>query len=275
MTGDYIKNTVKNALVEDIGNIDVSAELIKDKKLVEAIVISNDNAVICGTKYFQEAFLQLDSTTKVIWYIKEGDKVLKNTKICSICGIAKSIISAERVALNFLQTLSSTATKTRSLINKISNTKTKLLDTRKTIPNLRLAQKQAVICGGGSNNRISLSDSIMIKENHINALGGLKNAIEIAQKNHPDFNLVVEVESLAQLRVALKYKPSRILCDNFTPELLKRAVQITNAKVPLEASGNIDNKNIVEYAQTQVDYISVGDITKNIKAVDLSLLFIN
>ncbi len=268
MLDNYITNVVKQALEEDIGLGDISSTL--DKK-AQAIVISNDDAVIYGTEYFQSTFYQLDNSIKIVWHIKDGAKIEKKTKLCTIYGNAKTIISAERVALNFLQTLSATATQTRYLVDKISHTKTKILDTRKTIPNLRYAQKQAVIAGGGMNHRMGLYDMIMLKENHIKTYKSLEKAITISKNKHPNTKIIVEVENITQLKIALKYNITRILCDNFSPELLQQAVQITNSKIPLEASGNIDENNILQYAKTGVDYISIGSITKNIKAIDFSL----
>lgn len=263
------------ALAEDIGSGDVSASLLPKEcnKIVSAQIICREKAVICGLEYCQRTFTKYDENTKIDWKIDNGDEVFPNMVLCIITGLAGSILTPERTALNFLQTLSATATQTANLCAKISHTSTKLLDTRKTLPLLRLAQKQAVVCGGGVNHRLGLYDCVMLKENHITALGGLEFAIEQAKQSYPDLPLVVEVENLNQLSIALNYANdiSRILCDNFSPSLLTKAVKLSNNIVPLEASGNINLDTIVAYAETGVAYISTGSITKNIQAIDLSL----
>ncbi|SFV60544.1 Quinolinate phosphoribosyltransferase [decarboxylating] [hydrothermal vent metagenome] len=209
---------------------------------------------------------------EIEWLVTEGDWIEKNTTLCHIKGDQRAILSAERVALNFLQTLSSTATKTRLLVDKISHTQCQLLDTRKTIPNLRQAQKQAVIIGGGVNHRFGLFDAIMIKENHIDILGSITNAVKLAKQQNHNLPLIVEVENLTQLKEALSLPIDRILCDNFSIDLLKQAVELSKGKIPLEASGNIDENNIIQIAKTGVNFISTGSITKNIQAIDLSLI---
>lgn len=259
------------ALKEDIGDGDVSADLLLER-CVNAAIICRQDCIICGFEYAEMSFWQLDESIKIDWQVREGDEVASNQVICRLTGSVKSILTAERTALNFLQTLSSTATETRRLVNKIADTKTKLLDTRKTIPCLRLAQKQAVQIGGGVNHRMGLYDAVMIKENHILALGSISKAVAKASEKHPNLALIVEVENLSQLAEALSLDGiSRILCDNFSAENLKAAVLLANHKTPLEASGNIDENNIVDYAKTGVDYISIGAISKNICAIDLTL----
>ncbi len=266
-------NIVKTALSEDIGSGDVSAGLLDDKHIT-ADIVCKESAIICGIEYAQSAFLQLDSNIDINWNIEDGSSVDKGDVLCSLSGSSRAIITAERVALNFLQTLSAVATQTDILVKKISHTNAKILDTRKTVPGLRLAQKYAVKCGGGVNHRMGLYDCVMLKENHIIASGSITKAVEASTEKHPDLDLIVEVESLEQLQESLGLSGiTRILCDNFSIKDLSKAVGITGAKIPLEASGNIDKDNIVDVANTGVDYISIGSITKNIQAVDLSLRF--
>ena len=268
-----IQDTVRLALQEDIGSGDVSAKLINDSTVIAKIKVRGP-AIICGIDYAKEAFNQVDSSLVSSWSVVDGSSVIENQSLCTIQGSSKSIISAERVALNFLQTLSSTATKTRLLIDKISHTKALLLDTRKTIPGLRLAQKYAVRCGGGVNHRMGLYDCVMLKENHIQRLGSIKSAVESSLNNYPKLPIIIEVEDLSQLSEALKVNGiSRILCDNFSKGMLMSAVEMAKNITQLEASGNIDEDNIVSIAETGVDYISIGAITKNVSAVDLSLRF--
>ncbi|MDC9715100.1 MAG: carboxylating nicotinate-nucleotide diphosphorylase [Gammaproteobacteria bacterium] len=268
-----ISDIVALALNEDIGTGDVSASLLDDKT-VSAQIIARESAVICGIEYAQTAFLALDDNIQIEWQLSEGDNIQKNQVLCTLSGPSRAIISAERVALNFLQTLSAVATKTQYLVSKIAHTNTQLLDTRKTIPGLRLAQKQAVKCGGGVNHRMGLYDCVMLKENHIIAAGSIKNAVHLATAQYPNLPLIVEVEDLAQLTETLDLVGiSRVLCDNFSIADLTQAVVLASDKLPLEASGNIDENTIAAVAETGVDYISIGAITKNIQAVDLSLRF--
>ncbi len=262
-------NIIKLALAEDIGNGDISAKFLVNKEIT-AKVVCRENALICGCKYFVQSFKELDKNISIKWLIKEGDLVAQNNIICTVKGNNKNIISAERVALNFLQTLSATATITHQLVQKIKTTKTILLDTRKTIPGLRMAQKEAVICGGGTNHRMGLYDYIMFKENHLN-YDNMAVMVKKAKEQYPQLNIIIEVENLNQLYQADKLHVNRILCDNFSITTLKIAVN--SAKTPLEASGNINKDNILDYAKTGVRYISIGSITKNIKAIDLSLIF--
>jgi len=268
-----MNDIVKIALSEDIGTGDVSANLLDDK-IVSAQIIAREFAVICGIEYAQTAFLTLDSDIQIKWYFQEGDTIQAEQILGALSGSANGIISAERVALNFLQTLSAVATQTKFLVNKIAHTDAQLLDTRKTIPGLRLAQKQAVKCGGGINHRIGLYDAVMLKENHIIAAGSITQAVQVASNKYPNLPLIVEVEDLTQLAEALKLSGvTRVLCDNFTIADLTQAVKLANNILPLEASGNIDETTIVAVAETGVDYISTGSITKNIQAIDLSLRF--
>lgn len=268
-----IESIVQSALIEDIGSGDVSADLLEDK-IIQASVICRESAVICGAEYAQAAFLSLNQDIQINWQIEDGDLVKPSQILCTLSGSSKAIISGERVALNFLQTLSAVATQTQQLVAKISHTNAKLLDTRKTLPGLRLAQKYAVSCGGGVNHRLGLYDCVMLKENHIIASGSIGQAVIRAQERYPTLPLIVEVETLDQLNEVLTLSGvTRVLCDNFSVQRLAEAVSLSKGKLPLEASGNIDDTSIVAIAETGVDFISTGSITKNIQAVDLSLRF--
>ncbi|SMN11907.1 Quinolinate phosphoribosyltransferase [decarboxylating] [uncultured Candidatus Thioglobus sp.] len=268
-----VMDNVVLALAEDIGAGDVSASLLEDKT-VSAQIIARESAVICGTEYAQIAFLLLNDGIQIEWKKRDGDRIAKDEVLCLLSGSANSIISAERVALNFLQTLSAVATQTKYLVDKIAHTNAQLLDTRKTIPGLRLAQKYAVQCGGGVNHRIGLYDAVMLKENHIIAAGSISKAVKKAVQKYPDLPLIVEVETLQQLAKTLELTGvTRALCDNFSITDLAKAVDLAKNKLPLEASGNIDKHNIIEVANTGVDTISIGSITKNIQAIDFSLRF--
>lgn len=261
------------ALDEDLGSGDVSAILLPDEQAV-ATIICRENAIICGIEFAQATFVSLDKDIKVSWQVKDGDSVRPSQVLATLSGSSRSIISGERVALNFLQTLSSVATQTNLMVTKIAHTKAKLLDTRKTLPGLRLAQKYAVKCGGGNNHRLGLYDCVMLKENHIIAFGSITNAVKNAKEQYPKLDLIVEVETLDQLAEVLKLEGvTRALCDNFPHQELAQAVQMAFGKLPIEASGNIDLETLVAVAETGVDFISTGSITKDIKAVDLSLRF--
>jgi len=270
---NILRKIVNMALSEDIGTGDLSSSLLADN-VTSAKIICREKAIICGIDYSDLCFLILDPDIEIDWKIKEGEEVTSGTVICHVKGKSQAIISAERTALNFLQTLSATATQTKHLVSMIKHTNAKLLDTRKTIPNLRHAQKHAVKCGGGENHRMGLFDCILLKENHIFSIGSLEKSIEKALFEFPNKPLIVEVESLDQLKKVLLIKGvTRILCDNFSPQDLLEAVAIAKGIYPLETSGNINEKNIIEYAETGVDYISIGSITKNIHSIDLSLKF--
>ena len=268
-----LRKIVNMALSEDIGTGDLSSSLLADN-ITSAKIMCREKAIICGIDYSDLCFLILDPDIEIDWKIKEGEEATSGTVICHLKGKSQAIISAERTALNFLQTLSATATQTKHLVSMIKHTNAKLLDTRKTIPNLRYAQKHAVKCGGGDNHRMGLFDCILLKENHIFSIGSLEKSIEKALFEFPNKPLIVEVESLDQLKRVLLIKGvTRVLCDNFSPQDLLEAVAIAKGIYPLEASGNINEKNIIEYAETGVDYISIGSITKNIHSIDLSLKF--
>jgi len=274
ITQQYIQQQVQLALAEDIGSGDVTAKLIPAEQQAHAQVISRDKAVLCGRRWFDEVFNQLDASISLDWKCDDGDHLQANQLICELQGPARSILSGERAALNFLQTLSGTATAAHQYVEAIKGTSCRILDTRKTIPNLRLAQKYAVSCGGAMNHRVGLYDAILIKENHIAAAGSITIAIQQAQTHAPDLLLEVEVENLAQLKEAIAAGAQRALLDNMDADMLRQAVSINQGQLELEASGGIGLTNIREIAETGVDYISVGSITKHLHAVDLSMRFI-
>jgi nicotinate-nucleotide pyrophosphorylase (carboxylating) len=268
-----ISQQVKLALEEDIGNGDVTAQLIPENAISVANVICRDKAVLSGVAWFEEVFKQIDKTTEIIWNYKDGDNVKAGATLCTMSGNSRAILSGERAALNFVQTLSATATLTHTFVAEIADTKANILDTRKTLPNLRDAQKYAVLCGGGKNHRIGLYDMILIKENHIMAAGSITKAVKQAKILHPTIKVEVETENLAEFREASKAGADIIMLDNFELETMREAVQENNGKVLLEASGGVDINTVAEIAKTGVDYISIGEITKDIKAVDLSMRF--
>jgi nicotinate-nucleotide pyrophosphorylase (carboxylating) len=270
-----LPTVVANALAEDIGGGDLTASLVPEGGRATATVIAREACVVCGIPYFDEAMRQVDPHTEVTWQVREGDLVAAQTTLCTIAGTARSLLTTERVALNFLQTLSATATLTRRHVDAVAGTRAKVVDTRKTIPGLRLAQKYAVRVGGGANHRIGLFDGILIKENHIMAAGGIAPALAAARAQAGDGTMIqIEVESLVQLEEALGAGAKLILLDNFTPERMAEAVRIAAGRAELEASGGINLDTIRAYAQTGVDRISVGTLTKDIKAIDLSMRFL-
>lgn len=271
-----VQTQVKNALDEDIGSGDLTANLIPSTQTANAKVIVREHAVICGIAWFNECFKQIDARVTVNWLVTEGQLVQPNQTLCTIQGLARSLLTAERCALNFLQTLSSTATASRKYVDAIAGTSAQILDTRKTIPNLRLAQKYAVTIGGGHNQRLALYDGILIKENHIAAAGTIGNVMQQAFALNSGKSIQIEVENLDQLQEALDAGATSILLDNFDTELLLKAVAINSTAKPkavLEASGGITLDNVREIAQTGVDRISIGAITKDIRAIDLSMQF--
>jgi len=269
----YLEETVDNVLKEDIGSGDVTAKLIPEDDFSLATVITREAATICGIDWFEEVFAQLDSQVFIEWDVNDGDVVSACQQLCSLSGSTLALLTGERAALNFLQTLSSTATKAAEYTAAITGTNAKVLDTRKTIPGLRLAQKYAVSCGGAYNHRVGLYDAILIKENHILAAGGIMQAVESARFNSPELMIEIEVENIHELQQALDANVNRIMLDNFELDLLRQAVAITNKKSELEASGNVTLETIRAIAETGVDYISIGAITKDIKAIDLSMRF--
>ena len=268
MTVDIAK--IQAFLAEDIGTGDITATIIPPQMIATAEVISREDMVVCGQEWFDTVFKTLDATIVIDWLVKEGNTVIADSTLCRIKGPAQGLLTGERTALNLLQTLSSTATISKQYAEAVVGTGCKVLDTRKTIPGLRQAQKYAVACGGCYNHRIGLYDGVLIKENHIIAAGSIAQAIKTARalSNVP---IEVEVESLSELTEAITAKPDRIMLDNFSLNDLCTAVKLDHAGIELEASGNIDLDNIREVAETGVDFISIGALTKNIKAVDLSM----
>jgi nicotinate-nucleotide pyrophosphorylase (carboxylating) len=268
-----IEHDVRCALEEDLGSGDITAELIPADCLWKASVYSREIAILCGRNWFDAVFSHLDRRTEVRWYAADGETVAAHQVVCTLTGPARSLLSGERTALNFLQTLSGTATLAHQYAQRLQGLDTRILDTRKTIPGLRHAQKYAVRCGGCHNHRFGLYDAFLIKENHIAAAGSIAGAIRTARHNKPDFMVEIEVENLEQLQQALDARADRILLDNFTPGQITRAVALTDRRAALEVSGGITLDNIRHYAQTGVDYISVGALTKNVRAIDLSMRF--
>ncbi len=266
-----IEENVRTALNEDVGNGDITAELIPASDRAQARVISRQEAVVCGRAWVDEVFRQVDPEVQVEWLVEDGDKVERDQVLFRLQGSARSLLTGERAALNFLQTLSGTATISHEYAQRVAGTPVRLLDTRKTIPGLRLAQKYAVSCGGCFNHRIGLYDAFLIKENHIMACGGIEKAIETARNNHPGKPVEIEVETEEQLERALVAGADIVMLDNFSPERMIAAVKQTNGRAKLEASGNITDETLLDYANTGVDYISIGALTKHCQAVDLSM----
>jgi nicotinate-nucleotide pyrophosphorylase (carboxylating) len=262
---------VERAFAEDLGTGDATADLLPAAARASARLTCREDAVIAGAPWFDACFRRLDPAVEIDWQAHDGQRVAPGTVVCRLRGNARALVSAERSALNFLQLLSGTATATADYVAAVSGTAVRVLDTRKTLPGLRLAQKYAVRCGGGHNHRIGLYDAILIKENHIIAAGGLTAAVTAARRGHPGLLLEVEVENLDELAEALAAGVDRIMLDNFTPALMREAVALTAGRVPLEVSGNVDLATIGDYARTGVDFISVGALTKHVRAVDLSL----
>ena len=268
-----IINQAANALDEDIGSGDISASLIDADARLETELWVREDAVLCGCQWFDEVFRQCDENTRIHWLAGDGERVTANSVVCEVSGPARGLLSAERSALNFLQTLSGTATVTRVYADLIAHTHCKILDTRKTIPQLRSAQKYAVLCGGGNNHRIGLFDAFLIKENHLAASGGIAKAVSRARQLHPQKFLEVEVENLEQLQQAIDAGVERAMLDNFSIEEMKQAVVLTDRRIQLEASGNIEQDKLVEIADSGVDFISIGALTKHLRAIDFSLRY--
>ena len=261
---------IKSFLEEDIGSGDITAAIIPETTHAYAEVLTREDIIISGQAWFDAVFKHLDTNVTINWLVSEGEAVKKNTILCKVSGSARALLTGERTALNLLQLLSATATVARKYADAVADTACKILDTRKTIPGLRDAQKYAVACGGCHNHRIGLYDGVLIKENHIIAAGSITKAIQKAREL-TSVTVEVEVESLSELLEALAAKPDRIMLDNFSLTDLRAAVKLNAGAVELEASGNIDLDNIHSIAQTGVDYISIGALTKHVKAVDLSM----
>ena len=265
-----IERQVRIALEEDIGSGDVTARLVPEHQNAIARVISREEAVLCGTAWFETCFRLIDARLKVQWHAQEGELVQPGQLLCEIQGNARALLTAERCALNFLQMLSAVATLTRKYVTIVAGTQAAIMDTRKTLPGLRLAQKYAVTVGGGKNQRIGLFDGILIKENHIAAAGGIVPALQAAQAI-AGVPVQVEVESLSELQIALDAGSKLILLDNFTLEQMREAVTINDGRAELEASGNVSLDTVRAIAETGVQRISIGSLTKNVRAVDLSM----
>ena len=269
-----IQQNVTAALAEDIGSGDLTAQLIPEGQTATASVISREKAALCGSAWFEACFRKLDPGVHIQWFARDGDCIAQDQMLCEIRGNTRALLTAERPALNFLQTLSGTATLTRRYVETITGTSAVVMDTRKTLPGLRIAQKYAVKTGGGENQRIGLFDGILIKENHILAAGGIRQALASAMKLAPDsVSIQIEVEGLDELDEALNAGAKLILLDNFSLEKLHAAVTLTAKRAILEASGGINFDTIRNVAETGVDRISVGSLTKDVKAVDLSMRF--
>jgi len=273
-----ISVVVAAALAEDLGEGDLTADLIDANARARARVIARESAILCGRAWVDETFRQIDAAIVTAWRAKDGDRVAPDSVVCEIGGPARGLVTGERTALNFLQTLSGTATATRALVDLLAGTKTRVLDTRKTLPSLRLAQKYAVRCGGGENHRLGLYDAILIKENHIAAVGDLRKAVRVARGRAPGVPLEVEVENLVELAEALDSDADRIMLDDFTIEDIKRAVALrdrhTGKRKELEVSGGVQADALVAIAATGVDFVSVGALTKHVRAIDFSMRFV-
>ncbi len=278
-----IASSVALALAEDIGSGDVTADLIAADTHSRARVISRENAILCGVAWFDEVFRQVNPAIKLNWHFKDGDAVTANAVLCEIAGNARGMLTAERSALNFLQTLSGTATATRRYVDLIAHTACRILDTRKTLPGLRTAQKYAVLCGGGVNHRIGLYDRVLIKENHIMAAGSIRAAVQQARQLHPGIKVEVETENLQEFAEASAAQADIIMLDDYDLASMREAVRLnrlnaasgtdTGAAIVLEASGGVNLQTVAAIAETGVDFISVGGITKHVQALDLSMRF--
>ncbi|GAA0302360.1 carboxylating nicotinate-nucleotide diphosphorylase [Psychrosphaera haliotis] len=279
MYKSLIPQQVSQALLEDLDNkdasADITAQLIPAEAQATGQVITRQTAVVCGVEWVNETCKQVDEKIEVTWLVKDGEHVEPNQALFSFSGPARAILTAERTALNFLQTLSATATSTFNYVKAVKDlgSKTEILDTRKTIPGLRLAQKYAVTCGGGKNHRIGLFDAYLIKENHLQAAGGIDAAVSQAKQLNPGKPIEVEVESINELQQAMNAGADIVMLDNFSVEETKQAVALANGQVKLEASGNMDGEKFKSYAALNVDYISIGGLTKHIDAIDLSMRF--
>jgi len=275
---ETVTRDVTRALEEDVRTGDLTARLIPESRTATARLMTRQDGVLCGTEWFDRTFDELDPDVEIFWHHQDGDDVVAGSSLCEIEGFARPMLTAERTALNFLQLLSGVATHTRQFVNAVKGTRAKIVDTRKTLPGLRLAQKYAVRVGGGTNHRIGLFDGILIKENHIMAAGSIRAALE--QASHDDdvsdgVFVQVEVETLEQLREALDAGARMILLDNFDLERMREAVRITSDRAELEASGGVSMKTVREIAETGVHRISIGALTKDVRAMDLSMRFVH
>ncbi|MCB5188441.1 carboxylating nicotinate-nucleotide diphosphorylase [Methylobacillus caricis] len=268
-----IEADIERAIIEDVGTGDVTAQLVPVGELAQATIISREDAIVCGIPWATACFQHISRSIILDWQVEEGSPINAGQVVCEIQGPARALLTAERCALNFLQTLSATATMTRRYVDAIAGTRARIMDTRKTLPGLRLAQKYAVRTGGGLNQRIGLYDGILIKENHIAAAGSIEAVLQNARDLNADVPIQIEVETLDQLQSALNAGATLILLDNFSLEQLREAVRITQGQAVLEASGGIELGNVREIALTGVDRISIGSLTKHVHAIDLSMRF--
>ncbi|MBN9928207.1 carboxylating nicotinate-nucleotide diphosphorylase [Pantoea agglomerans] len=273
-----IPDAVALALKEDLGgeidaDRDITAQLLPADTQADAQVITREAGVFCGKRWVEEVFIQLDSHATLIWHVEDGDQIEADQLLFEIEGPARLLLTAERTALNFVQTLSGVATEVSRYAALLAGSQTQLLDTRKTLPGLRTALKYAVLCGGGSNHRLGLSDAYLIKENHIIASGSIRQAVERAQWLQPDVPVEVEVESLEELRQALEAEADIVMLDNFSLEAMRAAVELNQGRALLEVSGNVTETTLPQIALTGVDYVSVGALTKHVRALDLSMRF--
>jgi nicotinate-nucleotide pyrophosphorylase (carboxylating) len=273
-----IATVVSRAIAEDLGDGDLTAGLIAARTSAVARVVAREPATLCGRAWFDETFRQLDRRVAVSWHAADGDEVAADSIVCELQGPARSIVTGERTALNLLQTLSGTATATRALVLLVAGTRTRILDTRKTLPGLRLAQKYAVRCGGGDNHRIGLFDAILIKENHVAAVGSVTAAVAAARRQSPNVMIEVEVESLDELREALATDADRIMLDDFSLADMRAGVKLRDShagkRQELEASGSVNATTLRAVAETGVDFVSIGAITKHVRAIDFSMRFV-
>ena len=271
ISAHYVSEQIARALKEDVATGDITARLIDQDTRASARIITRENGVLCGRAFVNETFHQVDPTCQLTWHASDGDAISADALLCSITGPARALLTAERTALNFLQMLSGTASTAARYAARVAHTQVTLLDTRKTIPGLRLAQKYAVTCGGCDNHRIGLFDAFLIKENHIAAAGGISSAVLAARHIAPDKPVEVEVENADELNQALDAGADRITLDNFSVEGLRAAAVHTRGRAQLEASGNVTDETLVSIAETGVDFISIGALTKHVTALDLSM----
>ena len=273
LDGETVKRNVAAALAEDVGSGDISSDLIAPDVRAHARIVTRDPGVFCGRPWVEEACRQVDPAIVLHWLVDDGDPIDVGTALVDLRGPARSLLTVERTAVNFMQLLSATATRTRRFVDAVAGTRAVILDTRKTLPGLRVAQKYAVRVGGGRNHRMGLHDALLLKENHLSAAGGIAPAVCQARRLHPGKPVEIEVEDERQLLEAIATGADRVLLDNFTTAELKTAVATAAGRVPLEASGGISLEILAEVARTGVDYISVGELTKNVTPLDLSMLF--
>ena len=271
MTLAFVSQAVALDLAQDLTGGDITAELVAADKQAQAQIITREQAIFCGQPWADEVLRQVDPSIVIEWQVADGDGVAPNQTLATLTGLAQSLLSAERALLNWLQTLSGTATTVAHYVSYLAESETKLLDTRKTLPCLREAQKYAVHCGGGVNHRMGLYDAFLIKENHISSCGSIQAAIEQARANHPEKTLEIEVETLAELEQAIVAKPDIIMLDNFSDDMLKQALVLDRATIQFEVSGNVDGDRLRQLAGLGVDFISMGALTKHVRSIDLSM----